>query len=142
MASLANAQRDARDRKRVEDLKQLEYALNLYHNDHNSFPLESQGANGIIEPGSTFATLMEPYISAIPVDPQADGSNAYGYYYDGSHNCGSRQYVVVFARQMSNSQNANFTTFRDITCNGNVHGEGRGGGLESYNIRVGFSSDN
>ncbi len=141
VASLADAQRDARDRKRVEDLKQLEIALNLYHNDNNSYPRESQGSNGLIEPGTTFASILAPYISAVPVDPQTSDDNSFGYYYDGSHFCGSREYAVIFARQMSNPENANYPTFESITCSGNVHGEGRGGGLESYNLIVGLSSD-
>lgn len=137
-AVLADARLDARDKRRIEDVKQLQRALNLYANDHNYFPRESEGANGNTATNATFRSMLEPYLQGIPVDPSG-GNSTFFYYYDGAHTCGGETYAVVFARQMDTPGNANYDSFLNTTCSGVLDGEGRGGGEESYNIIVGLS---
>jgi len=137
-AALTDARLDARDKGRIDELKQLEKALNLYANDHNYFPRESEGANGNTATNATFRTMLEPYLQGIPVDPSG-GTDTYFYYYDGAHTCGSKMYAVVFARQMDKPSNANYDEFLSSVCSGALDGEGRGGGTESYNIILGLS---
>ena len=140
MASLISAQRDARDKRRVSDLKQLQTALELYHTDNQMFPTQAGGANGNISTNTTLLTLLEPYLQGTPIDPAGLGDSTYHYYYDGNHLCGGKRLVVIFARQMDKPENANYDTFLNTSCAGSVEGEGRGGGTESYNIIIGSSS--
>jgi general secretion pathway protein G len=137
-AALSGARLDARDKKRVSDLEQVQKALNLYANDHNYFPRESDGANGNMATNETFKTMMEPYLQGALIDPSGQDSTFY-YYYDGAHLCGTKTYAVIFARQLDKPENSNYDDFLNITCAGVVDGEGRGGGEESYNIIVGNS---
>jgi len=140
MASLVSAQRDARDKRRVSDLKQIQTALELFHTDNQHFPRQADGANGNISTNTTLLTLLEPYLQGTPVDPAGLGNDTFHYYYDGDHLCGTKRYAVVFARQMDKPANANYDTFLNTSCAGSVEGEGRGGGTESYNIIIGSSS--
>jgi general secretion pathway protein G len=140
LAVLTDARIDARDKRRVEDLKQLEVALNLYHNDHNAYPKESESANGDVAENAVFGAMLDEYIAAMPVDPSGAGDDTFFYYYDGRHNCGGTFYAVIFARQMDKADNSNYDTFLNTTCAGTLDGEGRGSGTGSYNIIVGNSS--
>lgn len=136
LSILTDARLDARDKRRVADLEQIVKALELYHVDNRSYPRESEGANGNISTNETFKSLMAPYLSGTLTDPAGLGNDTFFYYYDGSHTCGNRTYAVVFARQMDKPSNANYDDFLSTTCNGVLDGEGRGGGTESYNIRL------
>lgn len=138
-AVLADARLDARDKRRIEDLKQVERALHLFANDNNHFPRESDGANGDTATNGTFRTMIQPYLQGTPTDPSGVGSATFHYYYDGAHTCGTKTFAVLFARQMDKPENANYNSFLNTTCSGVLDGEGRGGGEESYNIVVGLS---
>lgn len=138
-AVLADARLDARDKRRIEDVKQVERALHLYANDHNSFPRESEGVNGDTSTNSTFQNMIDPYLQGTPMDPVGKGDDTFYYYYDGAHTCGIKTYAVLFVRQMEKADNANYDTFLNTTCEGVLDGEGRGGGTQSYNIIVGLS---
>ncbi len=136
---LSGAQRDAKDKRRIADIQQLQKALELYHIDHQGYPKESEGANGNIGTNEVFRAAIAPYLSGTPLDPIND--EVYYYYYDGSHQCENRTYAVLFARQMEKTENANYTSFLSGQCGGVLDGEGRGGGQYSYNVLVGYSSD-
>ena len=139
MAVLVGAQKDARDKRRITDVKSLQNALELYYVDHQYFPRESEGANGDVSTNATFHSMLEPYLKGTPADPSGIGNGTFFYYYDGAHQCGGREYAVVFARQMDKPENANYGAFLDSVCSGVLDGEGRGGGGESYNILIGYS---
>lgn len=138
-ASLADARLDARDKRRIEDVTQVQKALNLYANDHQYFPRELDGANGNTATNNTFREMIAPYLQGIPVDPSGIGDSTFYYYYDGAHTCGTRVYAVIFVRQMDKPENANYDSFFNTTCGGILDGEGRGGGTESYNLIIGLS---
>lgn len=139
LALLSDARLDARDKRRIADLQQIQKALELYHVDHATFPRESEGANGNIATNETFKTMLAPHVSGILADPAGVGNATFYYYYDGAHVCGSRSYAVLFARQMDKPANANYDQFLNTTCAGVLDGEGRGGGAESYNLIIGLS---
>jgi len=136
---VSGAQRDAKDKRRIADLQQLQKALELYYVDHQTFPKESEGANGSIGANPTFLSLLGPYLKGTPGDPVNNGT--FYYYYDGAHQCGARTYAVVFARQMEKASNANYQTVLNETCAGVLDGEGRGGGEESYTVILGYSGE-
>lgn len=139
LSVLSGAQRDAKDKRRIADIQQLQKALELYHIDHSGYPKESEGFNGNISENELFQAALEPYLSGTPVDPI--NNDTYFYYYDGSHQCGNNTYAVIFARQMENIQNANYDALLSGQCQGVLDGEGRGGGQSSYTAVVGYSSD-
>lgn len=139
LASLTSAQLDARDKRRIADVRQLENALQLYYTRYNTYPTEASGANGNVSTNATFKALMAPYLSGTPIDPTGTGNATFYYYYDGAHTCGTKSYAVIFARQMDKASNSNHDTFLNTTCAGVLDGEGRGGGVESYNIILGSS---
>ena len=136
LATLSGAQRDARDKRRMEDLRQIHNALALYYTKYNSFPTEESGANGNMGTNPVFINVIRPFLNGELVDPAGADNPTYFYYYDGKHRCGGVDQVVIFARQMDNSKNSNYDSFLNETCNGVLDGEGRGGGTESYNIVI------
>jgi type II secretion system protein G len=140
LATVTGAQLDAKDKRRISDLKSIESALGLYYIKYQSYPREADGANGNMSANEDFWAMMQPYFQGKPIDPNGLGNPTYFYYYDGKHNCGGKDYVVIFARQMHLTKNSNYQKFKDETCLGSVDGEGRGGGEESYNLIIGSSN--
>ncbi len=141
LASLSASQREARDQRRIADLKQLQKAFELYIGDHYNYPREAQGMNGDISTNETFQAELAPYLTGTPVDPAGIGNATYRYYYDGAHTCVATDYAVIFAKQMDKPENSNYASFLNDTCAGSLDGEGRGGGTESYNIILGPTND-
>lgn len=139
LALLTGVQKDARDKRRIDDLTQIQKALELYYTDHQYYPKESAGANGDVSTNITFMTMMQTYLKGIPRDPTGLADPTFYYYYDGKANCGGTDYALVFVRQLDKPENSNYADFLNTTCNGVLDGEGRGGGTASYTIRLGES---
>ncbi len=67
VVSLQNARKNARDAKRIADVRQMQTALELYHNDTGVYPLTG-------EIDSTIATGGVTYMVVVPTAPTpADG---------------------------------------------------------------------
>jgi prepilin-type N-terminal cleavage/methylation domain-containing protein len=66
--SLNRARMKARDARRMSDLQQLEKAIELYYNDHESYPVNANTASNDDWP-SNFKQQIAPYLSKPPVDP-------------------------------------------------------------------------
>ena len=64
LASLSTAREKALDAARMSDVKSLETALQMYFNDHGTFP-PSSGAQSV----TVLAGPLSPYIARIPNDP-------------------------------------------------------------------------
>ena len=141
LASLADSQRRARDTRRIDDLRQIQKALELYVTDHYTYPKEGANMNGNISTNATFKNAIAPYLKGVPVDPAGINNATFYYYYDGAHTCNNKDYAIIFARQMDKASNSNYATTLNTTCGGEVDGEGRGGGTQSYNIILGPSGD-
>jgi general secretion pathway protein G len=135
LVGLTTTQLDARDKRRISDLRQIEAALNLYYSRYNSFPTEASGANGNMSTNSVFLNAIKPFMQGTPNDP-VNLSDTYYYYYDGKHSCGGKDHVVIFVRHMDKVENSNYNAFLNTTCLGSLDGEGRGGGTQSYNLIV------
>jgi prepilin-type N-terminal cleavage/methylation domain-containing protein len=140
-ALLSNTWRDSRDAKRVENLTTLTAALQNYQKDHGEFPKETEGANGNVVGNAVLSRLLQAYLPTLPTDPAGSEHQTFFYYYDGAHQCGEEIYAMIFARQMDNPKHANYTELASSLCGGIVDTEGRGGGVESYNIVLGPSGD-
>ena len=139
LASLIATRLNARDKGRIDELFQLRTALQLYETDHGFFPREMDGANGNISTNQTFLNMIRPYIQGSTTDPAGPNNATFYYYYDGSAQCGTEKDAIIFARQMDIASNANYGEFLTTTCAGTLDGEGRGGGTQSYNLRLGKS---
>lgn len=143
LSSLNTARANARDARRLQDLKQIQTAMELYYSANGTYPCEnagncsgqSRGANGRIGEGSGLDTLLAPYMSSIPVDPLGPGNSTHYYYYDGAQACGGApgNIAVIFARTMERSSgNAS-----DICSSWG--GEGGAGTANAYHIYIGPS---
>jgi len=82
VAGTSAARAQARDNQRKADLAAYQNALQLYFNDHKSYPLNNQDCN--VE-GNCLATQVlvslvnEGYLESLPVDPRNSGQFQYRY---------------------------------------------------------------
>lgn len=78
LISLGSARKKSRDASRLEDLRQIQTALELYQSDHDaSYPARHVQSNG---PGwSLLEADLSPYLSSLPKDPSNTGNYWYGY---------------------------------------------------------------
>ena len=80
--NLTQIRAKARDAKRVEDLRQLQTALEMYYSDHQAYPSGNIGSNSqdgfclersLNEDGSCpsgkFCDLIKPYLARLPRNP-------------------------------------------------------------------------
>lgn len=74
---LAASKQKSRDVKRVDEIKQIQNALQLYHNDNQSYP------------ATLSSELLVPvYIKTIPKDPATGNNYLYAALFDGN-TCGN-----------------------------------------------------
>jgi prepilin-type N-terminal cleavage/methylation domain-containing protein len=98
LVSLGSARAKARDAERLSDLKQVQTALELYWDDHGSYPTTStiwdsncstgiptwtQG--GTSGPGGYIPNLAPQYIPVLPLDPQQTTGHCYLYISNGTN---------------------------------------------------------
>lgn len=84
LASLNTARKKARDARRLSDMKQIYMAMELYYDEHGTYPTDGPGSDDFIGVGSTIDDKLDEYIDPVPKDPLHDGS-VYYYAYDSSH---------------------------------------------------------
>ena len=100
LATLNSTRAKARDAVRKSDLLQIKMALDLYYNDHESYPLAYPQAWGGVSTGvcngnagngtrsgpTAYIQGLGPYLPVLPVDPAAPGNcNGYLYTSDGTN---------------------------------------------------------
>jgi len=96
--ALNDARTKARDAQRIQSLKEIQKALELYYNDNDgTYPIVDQLLfwDGVISTGSDWSAdlgiRLAPYIASMPLDPVNDrtsigfgtllGDTTYAYYY-------------------------------------------------------------
>ena len=74
LASLNSARKKGRDARRISDVKQIQLALELYNDAHQSFPTAAQAF-----PASASSSVLvtSGYISSLPQDPQTLANYSY-----------------------------------------------------------------
>ena len=116
LASLSTARMKARDTKRMQDLKQIQTALELYRNDHNGEYPKIDVSNSAPQQyacslssntnwNNMLTTALVPkYISALPKDPINNNScptvtDGYSYFYrTGLQGCANFDCYDLLAR--------------------------------------------
>lgn len=77
LASLNSARVKGRDARRISDVKQVQLALELYYDNHQSYPVASYSSGNA---STSLAVLTtENFISSIPADPTNSGTYVYSY---------------------------------------------------------------
>jgi type II secretion system protein G len=87
LSSLNTARGNARDARRLADMKQIRTALELFHNEYGRYPDSTEGlpsGGETIGTGGAIDTALQPFINPVPKDPLHDGSTYY-YAYDYIH---------------------------------------------------------
>lgn len=89
-ASLAYAGQRGRDAKRIQDIKQIQAALEIYASEHGGmYPLVSTSFVSSLE-----SFLVPKYIIDLPEDPTRTGGNRYRYYTESASNANSYSIMV------------------------------------------------
>ncbi len=112
--SLSNARRNARDVKRLTDIRAIQTALSLYYQDNGRFPVSGYAGQPITPDDSwtnsnnvtswnNLYTMLQPYITRLPHDPTETStgwpgdSSGYSYsYYSQSYGCSTDWHMLVY----------------------------------------------
>lgn len=103
-ASFDDARSQARDKVRMNDLKQVQVALNLYRAQNGQYPSQGCGSGNDFAGAGTVASgfekcdsyingLVPDYIEVLPIDPNGTSEAGKGFYY--RSNGDSYKFMVV-----------------------------------------------
>lgn len=109
LASLNNARSNARDTRRLSDMKQIQIALELYYDDNGLYPGTASwvhNCGGNSSWSNLFDTALSPYLPEAPNDPLSPDNNwPLCFYYklgDYSQCSGTdHSYTILFATETS-----------------------------------------
>lgn len=101
--SFLDARMSNRDKLRVSDLTQIEFAVNAYQEANRSYPEYDNGV--IVGQGAAIDAELRPFWETGIADPIND--DTYHYYYDSDFTCDGERYVVALAQNMELEQNSN-----------------------------------
>jgi len=121
MASLNNARTKARDSRRIADIKEIQKALEFYYNDNGKYPYDDNMQHalsfdttcggtpncGHCNRWCTMDTVLSPYLSKVPRDPNGSSQSSYyyGYYSNSADNFQTYGLGTVLENPSSISQN-------------------------------------
>ena len=103
--SFIEARQNSRDRERVSDLGQVEFALQAYFDVKNEYPTEA----GTLGQLPSVDDLVRSFMGGTIVDPL--NKDSHSYYYDPEFQCkeGEGNYVALIATDVEVSRNSNAT---------------------------------
>ncbi len=105
--AIDQARRNSREKERVSDLANIQFALVLYNEKNRDYPAYASGVE--IGVGGAIDAVIEQFNGNAYADPRAQGVNGtYGYWYDSDFTCSQEGQVVLFAKTMEQSKNANY----------------------------------
>ena len=126
VAQLNSYQVRARDTKRIQDINQIARLLqyDMVANAKSKYIESADGRHSTIckTCNTPYNTMLQEEFGYVPEDPRHDGTDYY-YYFDPAHTCGSKNYSVIFAKNMEDPNNAN-TDEMNIRCNNNFGPDG------------------
>ena len=81
VVSYNGIQQRSRDSERGSDITQIKVAIDKYHAEQSGYPDACSGGDNTDCPASSLASILSPYLSAIPHDPRntADSITDYRY---------------------------------------------------------------
>jgi type II secretion system protein G len=80
IVSYTGIQQRSRDSERASDITQIKIAIEKYHADQSQYPSVCS-ADNVDCPASSLATLLTPYLKAVPHDPRNTADSATDYRY-------------------------------------------------------------
>ncbi len=107
VVALSKARKKANDARRLSDVKQIQTALELYHNDHNLYPDPEnainlgEGDNVCLDNGGFVARANctdDAYMKQVPSDP--DSANGAHYVYTSVND--GEEYTITFTLEADN----------------------------------------
>ncbi len=127
LATLSTARAKARDARRIQDIRQLQRAIELYADDHGGLYPTSANFATVADVGTTTAygskritssvyttwetdlgPLLAPYFSKMPKDPINVAPYSYDYLPDGYSQCPSSapmgsttKYAIIFSTEVN-----------------------------------------
>jgi prepilin-type N-terminal cleavage/methylation domain-containing protein len=107
-ASSSEARKSTRDKKRVSDLANIEFALTLYKAKNRSYLPATTVEAGFNSPLDTITRTFNGNVYRDPMSTVA--GSAYGYWYSSNFTCTQADQAIVLALQMERPKNANFTS--------------------------------
>ena len=140
LASLNDARSRAEDTRRLQDMREIRKALELFHQDHGRYPDNANegipNTGECIGVGQAIDTALSPYLSPVPRDPKYDAGNCtpgevavatFYYAYDPVHpvdycNADTSDDIangVVFG--FFSAEATNPADLLKETCSGNIH---------------------
>jgi len=122
MVAVSNARAKARDAKRIEEIKNIEKALQMFYLDNGHYPGTPEGVSGsgeYIGIGDPIDDALSQYLPNPPKDPKHDGST-YFYSYDPQHCNNSGLYNNATVAEISVHTMESWGSKRDVqnTCGG------------------------
>ena len=112
-ASIVQARKSSRDKKRISDLANIEFALTIEREKSRDYPNTSTYDAGveISESSGGINTIIQSHGGNYYVDPSSSGATGtYGYWYDSDFTCAQTGQIVIYAKEMEKSGNGNFAT--------------------------------
>lgn len=111
LMSVATAREGSRDRERIADLAELEFAVELYKLQNKAFPAPASPSDSyddgvLIEQGEEIFTQLSPFITGTIKDPRSGGS--FGYQFSSSLTCDGLEYYALAALTMEKSGSSNY----------------------------------
>ena len=107
LASIFEARKDSRDKKRVVDLANMEHALTLYKEKNRDYPVYPAGVE--IGYGGALDNEMKLFNGNVYADPSSETSGGqYGYWYYSNLLCNGQRVNALVAKTMEKSANKNF----------------------------------
>lgn len=114
LPNLSDTRKQARDRKRLADMRAIQTALQLYKND------QADGADNypdtLPDPGEGWSSNGVTYMKEIPKDPldDTDSGSEFTYHYSVAGDGTARQYTIYACMERAE----NFATYNvaDATC--------------------------
>ncbi len=104
LASISQARQSTREKKRISDLANIEFALTLYKEHSRDYPNFDNGVE--IGNGGSLDSSIRQYNGNIYKDPLNTGD--YEYWYDSNFTCSEPGQYVIYAKNMELAKNSNF----------------------------------
>lgn len=120
LAGIGQARENAREKQRVSDLANIEFALTLYKEVERDYPSFDNGVEiGVGDSIDSDVTQLNGNLYTDPLNASGAADTQYGYWFDSDFTCSEDGQAVLIARTMEQSKNANY---EDICTDGSADG--------------------